>query len=318
MGAAQEVGCDLKFALILTAAALAGLPVRADTYFLTVAGVGGEAQYDQQFTNQAKDLDKLLRNEASNKVETLSGADATKVNVEAKLRSIATQAKADDAFVLVLIGHGTFDDRDYKFALPGPDISAAELSGFLDKIQAKQLVLDLTSSSGAIIPILQKPKRAVITATKSGTEKNVVVFGRFFVDALRDAASDADKNEVITALEAFKYAEAKTLKYYENNNHLATEHALLEDVGKGDGVKDPSIENGEGSVAGRFNLMHLGSVAAIAKDPKKQELLKQKEDLEAQVDELRYQKATMDGTTYKTKLSALLLQLAQMQEELDK
>ena len=308
----------MKIAFTFAAAALAAMSARADTYFLTVAGLGGEQQYEQQFSGQAKDLDKLLKAEPGNHVETLSGAEATKAAMEAKLKSIGSQAKADDSFVLILIGHGTWDDREYKFALPGPDISASELASALDKIQAKELVVDITSSSGGAIPILQKSKRAVITATKSGTEKNVVVFGRFFVDALRDPASDTDKNEAITALEAFKYAEAKTAKYYESNNHLATEHPLLEDTGKGDGVKDPSIENGEGAVSGRFTLIHLGSVAAIAKDPKKQELLKGKEELEAKIDDLRYKKASMDQREYRDQLQQLLLQLAQTQAELDK
>ncbi len=58
--------------------------------------------------------------------------------------------------------------------------------------------------------------------------------------ALRDPAADADKNEVITVLEAFRYAEAKTAKFYEELKRLATEHPLIEDAGKGEGVKAPS------------------------------------------------------------------------------
>ncbi len=68
----------------------------------------------------------------------------------------------------MLIGHGTFDDREYKFALPGPDISAADVAALLDKIQARELVVDMTTSSGGSIPFLQKPKRAIITANEGG------------------------------------------------------------------------------------------------------------------------------------------------------
>ena len=39
--------------------------------------------------------------------------------------------------MLVLIGHGTFDGIEYKFNLPGPDVSAAELATLLDRIPAK-------------------------------------------------------------------------------------------------------------------------------------------------------------------------------------
>ena len=62
---------------------------------------------------------------------------------------------------------------------------------------------------------LQKPNRTIITATKSGTEKNATVFPRYWIEALRDPAADTDKNEVVSALEAFKYAEAKTKEFYE-------------------------------------------------------------------------------------------------------
>lgn len=318
MAAAPKVGCDLKIRHVLACQILLALAARGETYFVTVAGLGAEAEYEQRFSGWAKDLDKVVRGEPGAKVDTFTGKDATKANLEAKLKAIASQAKADDSVVLTLIGHGTYDDRDYKFALPGPDISATELSQLLDRIQAHVLVVNTTSSSGGSIPILQKPKRVVITSTKTGTEKNVTVFARYWIEALRDPAADADKNQVITALEAFKYAEAKTAKYFETQNWLATEHCLIEDAGKGEGVKDPGPENGEGQVAGRFALLHLGSVAAAAKDPKKQELLKKKEELETQIDELKYHKAAMDSAQYQTQLRKLVLELAQTQEELDK
>ena len=36
--------------------------------------------------------------------------------------------------MLLLIGHGSFDESDYKFNVPGPDITATELASLLDKI----------------------------------------------------------------------------------------------------------------------------------------------------------------------------------------
>jgi hypothetical protein len=297
--------------------ALAAVSLRADSYFLTVAGLGGEDQYDQRFAGWASDLNKLLKAEPGAKVDTLSGKDATKANVEGKLRALAS-TKADDSFVLVLIGHGTYDDLDYKFNIPGPDISATELAGLLDKIPAKQVVINATSASGGSLAALQKPKRVVITATKSGTEKNATVFARFFIEALRDPAADTDKNQAISVLEAFRYAEEKTGKYFETQKRLATEHAMIEDVGKGEGVKAPSPENGEGLIAGRQVLLHLGSVASIVNDPEKQKLLKRKDELETQIDELKYRKAAVPQREYQQQMRQLLLDLATVQEGLDK
>jgi hypothetical protein len=323
-GAAQ-VGCNLKklwkpATFSMLALALTGLSTvaRAESYFLTVAGLGGEPEFESRFSDWAKSLDQILRTEPGAKVDTLAGADATKVNIEAKLRALA-QSKPEDQLVLTLIGHGTFDDREYKLALPGPDISATDLSQLLDKIPAHQLVVDMTTSSGGAIPILQKTRRVVIAATKAGTEKSsVVVFPRYWIEALRDPAADADKNDSISALEAFRYAQTKVTKFFETQNRLATEHAVIEDTGKGDGVKDPSADNGEGRVANSFVLVHLGASKTAATDPAKQKLLKHLEDLDAQLDELKYEKASKDAAQYRKELQALMIDRAQTQAELDK
>ncbi len=303
---------------ILVLLAVAAVSLRANSYFLTVAGLGGEDQYEQRFTGWASDLNKLLKAEPGAQVDTLSGKDATKANIEAKLRALATKTKADDSFVLVLIGHGTYDDLDYKFNLPGPDLSASELATLLDKIPARQAVVNCTSASGGSLRTLEKPKRVVITATKAGTEKNATVFARFFIESLRDPSADTDKNDAISVLEAFRYAEEKTGKYFVAQKRLATEHAVIEDLGKGEGVKAPSAENGEGLIAGRLVLLHLGSVASIVNDPAKQKLLKRKDELETQIDELKYRKAAIPQQDYQQQMREFLLDLANVQAELDK
>ena len=328
MAAAPQVGCNLRLFAFLRVplrpywvVLLLLLPtLRAETFYLTVAGLGGEPEYEQRFTGWAKDLDKLLKTAEPNaKVETLMGASATKALIEEKLRDFAKLAKADDSIIVMMIGHGSYDEADYKFNLPGPDITATDLANLLDKIPARrQLVVNMTSASGGSLVSLQKPGRVVITATKSGTEKNATYFARYWIEALRDPAADSDKNEVITALEAYKYAEQKTSKFFESQNRLATEHPIVEDTGKGEGTKTPSPDNGEGLIAGRFAVMHLGAVAAQINNPEKQRLLKRKEELEQSIDDLKYRKASMDLGEYRQKLQGFLIELAKTQEALDK
>ena len=304
------------FAILL----LIGFTSSATTFYVTIAGLGGEPEFEQRFTGLAKDVDKILKAAGPDaKVFTLLGAEATKAKLDATLKQITRDAKKDDALVLMIIGHGTFDGTEYKINLPGPDITAVELAMLLDRVPAvRQLVVNMTSASGASLTPLQRKERVVITATKSGTEKNATVFARFWVEALRDPAADADKNEMISALEAFKYAEEKTSKFYESQKRLATEHALLSDSGSGQGTRSPSPQNGEGLIAARFTLLKLGTAQAVANDPAKLELLKKKEDLEQQIDALKYQKAAMSLNDYRAQLQALLTQLARTQAELDK
>jgi len=292
---------------------------QAATFYVTVAGIGGEPEYDQRFTSWAKDIDKILRATPDAQVETLYGAAATKAKIEGAFRDIAGKAKADDGIVVMLIGHGSFDGVDYKINLPGPDLSGGELAAMLNKLPAKrQLVVNMTSASGGSLQALQRENRVIVTATKSGSEKNATIFARYWVEALRDPSADADKNEVVSALEAFKFAEQKTVKFYESQNRIATEHALMEDTGKGEAVRAPSPANGQGLVAGRFAVLKLGAEQAKAATPERLALMKKKEELELAVDQLKYQKAATPTGEYRARMSGLLLELSKVQAELDK
>jgi hypothetical protein len=302
--AAPQVGCRLKRLLILAGLGLAAHSAFATTYILTVAGLGGEPDYEQRFNLWATDTDKILKTGSSDRVvETLKGADATKVKVETALSKIASQAKPADAFVLMLIGHGTFDGTEYKFNLPGPDITAGELASLMNKIPAgRQLVVDMTSASGGAIAAFKKENRTVITATKNGQEKNATLFGRYWVEALRDPAADVDKNETISALEAFQYADKKTVEFYKEQKRLATEHAQIDDQQR----------------AASFPLLRFGSAAAVVNDPAKKELVSKREEIENKIDALKYQKSLMAPGDYQKQLTQLLIELSKTQEAIDK
>ena len=239
--------------------------------------------------------------------------------MSARVWRVAGEVAPGDAFALFLIGHGTFDGTDYKINLPGPDMTAAELAELLNKIPAqRQLVVNMTSASGASIAALAKKDRIVIAATKSGTEKNAPVFARYWIDALRDPAADANKNGTVTALEAFHYAERKTAGYFEAEKLLATEHALLTDTAKGNPVRDPKPENGQGILAAAFPVLRPHTEVAKNTTPEKQKFLTKKQDLEAKIDRLKYQKAALSEEEYKQQLTALLLELARTQAEIDR
>lgn len=306
--------------LCLGLAGMSTLPAEAAAYYVTVAGLGGEPDYEQRFTALAKDLDKLLKDSGGDvHVYTLTGGDATKAHLTETMNTIAREAKAEDSLTVTLIGHGSYDTVEYKFNLPGPDISGEELAGLCDRVAAKrQLIVNTTSASGGSIGALQKSGRIVIAATKTGTEKNATVFARYWVEALRDSSADVDKNEAITALEAFQYADRKTTSFYESQKRLATEHAIIEDTGKKEGVRAATTENGEGLLATNFVLLRLGAAQKAANDPAKRALLDKKEELERKIDTLKYQKAAMSADDYKAQLSSALLDLARVQQELDK
>lgn len=305
-------------ALILAGLLLAALPARAGIYYVTVAGLGGEPDYEQEFTQISGDLDKLLKSTGPDAhVYTLT--DATRANLTKVFAQVATEAKPDDDFVLILIGHGSFDGYQYKFNLVGPDITAEDLAKLCDQIRSKrQLIVNTTEASGGSVMALQRRGRGVIAATKSGTEKNATVFARYFVQALHDPQADLDKNNAISALEAFDYAQRHTADFYDSQKRLATEHAVFEDTGEHDAARAPETDTGEGLFLSNFTLIRLGAAQKAYNDPAKRALLAQKEDLERKIDTLKYRKAAMSQDDYKEQLTQALLDLAKVQEQLDK
>jgi len=308
----------MKRAFLLAATCALALSARAATYTVIVAGMGGEPDYEQRFAAAAKDLDRIFTAAGpTSHVYTLSGPQATATQFQNTMSALAREAKPEDDFTLILIGHGSFDGVEYKFNLVGPDITAAQIATLCDHIASRrQLIVDTTSASGGALKALERPGRAVVAATKSGTEKNATVFARYWVEALQDSAADTDKSDSISAMEAFTYATKKTGAFYDSQKRLATEHAVFNDVGTGEPVREPG--NGQGMLMSSFTVLRLGSSQQAARDPSKRVLLDKKDELEQKIDTLKYQKAAMDPADYKKQLRDALLELAKVQQELDK
>ncbi|RXH57289.1 hypothetical protein GRAN_0599 [Granulicella sibirica] len=304
--------------MLLFALLMPGL-AQASTFYVTVAGLGGEPDYEQRFTATANDLDKVFRTASGAHVYTLTGKQATRAKLTETMATVAREAKVEDDLILTLIGHGSFDGTEYKFNLVGPDVSATELAAMCDKVPARrELIVNTTSASGGAVAALERPGRGVIAATKSGTEKNATVFARYWAEALGDPTADLDKSGSVSAIEAYRYADRKTAAFYESQKRLATEHAVFEDTGRGEAVRTTVDGAREGALLASLTVVRIGAAQAAMNDPAKRELMEKKEELEQKIDALKYQKAAMEPGEYKQELTVLLVQLAKLQGELDK
>ena len=107
-------------------------------------------------------------------------------------------------------------------------------------------------------------------------------------------------------------------RYYYQKGFYQFLEASAATLEKGEGEKDPKPEAGAGRLAAAFPLVRMGANAAAARDPNKKALLDQKEQIENQIDKLKYEKAVMNAADYKKQLTGLLLQLAKVQEALEK
>ena len=93
---------------------------------------------------------------------------------------------------------------------------------------------------------------------------------------------------------------------------------MFEDTGKDDPVRAASTESGEGLLLSSFTLVRLGAAQKACARSCQARPARQKEELEQKIDTLKYQKAAMAEDDYKKQLTAALVELAKVQEELDK
>ena len=109
-----------------------------------------------------------------------------------------------------------------------PDITGSELAQLFDKFAAEQqLIVNATSASGATIDLWKRPERIVITATKSGGERTATRFAQFWAQAVTGDGADVNKDEVVTAEEAYDFANRQVAESFKSDVALATEHARM-------------------------------------------------------------------------------------------
>ncbi|MGH7137200.1 MAG: hypothetical protein ACREHD_15770, partial [Pirellulales bacterium] len=115
---------------------------------LVVVGASGTDEYGKQFRGWAERWRQAAQRGGA--ACSLIGVDeAAGDDREALARRLAEERQRPGAALwLVLIGHGTFDGKTARFNLRGPDVSAAELSEWLEGVQRPLAVVDCASASG--------------------------------------------------------------------------------------------------------------------------------------------------------------------------
>lgn len=294
-----------SIARALTVLVAASLPAFANAaaYTFVVAGLGGEPEYEQRFREQANAIGSAARQVAqdASHVVVLIGDKARRDSVRRELRALASRMTPHDTITIVLIGHGSFDGETYRFNVPGIDITATDLGELFDRLPAReQLIVNATSASGAVIEQWQRPGRVVISATKNGGERTATRFAQFWAKAVTTDAADVNKDNVVSAAEAFDYSERQVAAAFKSDVSLATEHAHM-----------------EGEDAGRFTVARLGTAAVASSDPQVAALLKQRDGIERDLNAVKNRKGTLGDDAYYDELETVLVRLARLQKEID-
>ena len=306
--------CALAFVFVLlSASVVCAQKVDPNKFAVIINGPGGEAAYAKQFEEWTTQLSSVLAERYgfdSKNVRVLSEKTATAVEVKRTFATLKSQLDANNVLYLFLIGHGSFDGKESKFNLVGPDLSASEYNVLLSSLATRRIVvLNMASASGEFIKSLAAKGRIIITATRNGQETNATRFAGFFISALNAADADTDQDGHTSVLETFVYASRLTGDYYKRAGRLATEHALLDD--NGDGVGREKAEAGEGLLA-RATYLDSLSFDEAAASVATAKLLKERTRLEGEIEQLIARKANMPEGEYEATLERLFIELAKV------
>jgi hypothetical protein len=294
----------------------ASTPTSVDV--LVVVGAPGEDSFRQPFSEAAQDWVNAAR--TAEKAMLLLEADANETNQVAVFReALSAQATGQSELWIVFIGHGTFDGREAKFNLAGPDISANELAEALKPIQRPVVFINSTSASAPFINALSGTNRVIITATRSGHEENYARFGSYIGKAIADLTCDLDKDGQVSALEAFLMASRRVDDFYKGEKRLSTEHALLDDNGDGKGTpatfysgvrpakKPDEAANVDGFRAHQIHFIYSEEEAKLSP-----EVRKRRNDLELALEKVRGRKQELKEEEYLKEIEPILLELSRL------
>lgn len=287
---------------------------------LIINGASGEDEYARQFAQWTTTLREVLTKRYGfdpAKIRVLTETPATPAETRSTAEEVRrifallkSELQPDNVLFVFLIGHGSWDGKEAKFNLVGPDLPASEYNTLLAALPTRRVVVvNMSSASGEFAKHLSAKGRVVITATRSGQETNATHFPGFFIDALNATDADTDQDGHISVLEAFVYANRLTAEFYTRAGRLATEHALLED--NGDGIGHERVENGEGLLA-RATYLDSLSLAEAAENVAIAKLLRERTRLEGEIEQLIARKKDLQETEYDANLEKLFIELAKV------
>ena len=285
----------------------------ANKFVVIINGPGGEPAYTKQFSEWTAQLSSLLAQRYTfdpKQIKVLTDKEANAEEVKRTFTTLKSSLDANNVLFVFLIGHGSFDGKEAKFNLVGPDLSAADYNQLLTALPTRRIVVfNMSSASGEFVKSLSAKGRIIITATRNGQETNATRFAGFFINALTATDGDTDQDGHTSVLEAFVYANRLTEEFYKRAGRLATEHALLDD--NGDGIGREKAEAGEGLLARATYLdsLSIDEAAATAATGK---LLKERTRLEGEIEQLIARKAFMPETEYEAALERLFIELAKV------
>jgi hypothetical protein len=282
-----------------------------------VVGAEGEPEFAANFAKAAKAWEASARRGAAQYTAIGLGSESQPSD-RARLQTWISERvpEGNEAIWIVYLGHGTFDGREARLNLRGDDVTAKELSGWLNSVRRPVVFIHGGSASAPFISALSAPGRIIVTATRSGSEMNYARFGERFASAVTEASADIDQDGQTSLLEAFVTAAQQVHAFYTENSRLATEHALLDDNGDKQGTpadwfrgtrlqrRPKGKFEPDGAAANRIALAPTEAERALTAEQRTR-----RDQLEQELEALRAHKAELPEDEYYRRVEAIVRQI---------
>lgn len=280
---------------------------------MIVSGIPGAPQYRVRFDSIANTLSVAARTRLGLpethilRLGESTSPPSTVTGIQTALAGLVNRANARDVVAVVLVGHGSAMGGTARFNVSGPDLNAEQLKAALAQFPTQEIVVvNTAAASGPWIEALAGPRRTIITATRSGTERDETVFGRYFAEGLASDAGDTDKDGRVSLLEAFEFARQGVERHYQATRHLRTEHAMIDDDGDGRGTMAPGA-TGDGR---RAAALFLDAAPVAAGDTALAALFARRDSLQRALADAQAGRAGADSAAAASRVEALLLDIA--------
>lgn len=298
---------------------------------VVVVGAPGAEEYGAQFAEWATRLKQAA--ESGGVTCVLVGLDehesatADSQTDRDRLRQLISEygsVETSEPLWLIMLGHGTWDNRQARFSLRGPDVASAELAEMCSTCVRPLAVVGCFSCSAPFLNALSGPNRVVVTATKDGNQVQWSRFGEAFTQALVTSDSDIDRDGQTSLLEAWLYASRRTAEFYESEGRLATEHSLLDDNADEKGTRADAYDGFrpaanleqpdqiDGRLAARWHLVRSDEEQRLTAEQRQM-----RDELERQLEELRAVRDSLPEPDYLNQMESILLELARIYQEAD-
>lgn len=291
-------------------------PTEAERHVLLIGGLGGNADYASTFEQYLHDTRRAFIDQfevSPANITVLAGSEETSEdfldgvstadNIRSQFDRLAAQVDSTDRVFIILFGHGSYDGTEASLNIPRRDLGDSDYARLVSSLTADRIIFVNTApSSGPFIEALSSPGRIIITATRSGRQRNETIFPRFFIEALSTPAADIDQDNRLSVVEAFRYAAEMTNQWFEENGNVQSEHSLLDDTGDGSGTPIYELADaGDGNLSALtyFDVPEASGVAAAGTDRDSAAVNQtRKRALEEKIATLKSQKNSMDTSAY--------------------